>query len=243
MTTNRNSDLPEKNLEESSNNGSEIISNDDIEIELSKYKIKNYKSYFKLNPYRVAVLSMILAMNYLLSWISYAALTPLSIIGFLRVELNFLSYLICWKMINGFYALLLVTPGTWIRYLGMNPEPVGSTVMNISDMSVLGVFILISFLLNTKAHIKGKKSFYIKYCSSAFITIVFAGLINIAYNFTFILDWYASYTGFNGYVEYKNLWYAGILMGFNVLKYTVNFLLFISIYDVVKYISKNTSLN
>ncbi|QBQ07497.1 ECF transporter S component [Spiroplasma gladiatoris] len=210
------------------------------EIELGTFQTRNWKTYFKLTPYKVSILGVIVALNILLSLISVYALAPFTMAGFLRVEISFLTYLIAWKLVNGFYALLIITPTTWLRYAGIDPnaEPIGMTSMNLSDLFALATFIGLSFIFQLKNDEVGKMKFHIKFIFVAILVSLLTGVWNIFLNFSFILDLYSTYFGVEAIQNLKNWAFAGLLIFFNLIKYVVNFWLFLTFYETIKIIYK-----
>ncbi|QGS51711.1 hypothetical protein [Spiroplasma tabanidicola] len=212
------------------------------EIETGTFYINKWRKYFKLTPYKIAILATVLALNIVLSAFSAFALTPLVIGGFLRVEISFLTYIIAWKLVNGFYSLLLVIPATWLRYVGVDPnaEPIGLLTMNLSDLFALSFFILVSNLLNMKKEHTGKMKIYIKYIFAAVVVSISTGFFNILINFTFILDMYSEYMGVEAIKALKTYSFASVLIFFNFIKYVTNFWLFLTFYETINIIYKKS---
>lgn len=191
-------------------------------------KKDRWKSYFRLNTQRITIMAMLLAFNLFLSWLSVILFSLIPIYNFLRIEISFFSFLICWKLINGFYAMLLVFPATWMRFIGIDPlaEPIGVLAMNLSDSFSLGMFILFAWIFRTKVVLKVKYGVYIKLLIVSLIVISLTSLWNTFLNFSFLLKLY-------GAEGLKNLPFALILIGFNYLKFTLNYGIFISIYKTI----------
>ncbi|AHI52655.1 hypothetical protein [Spiroplasma culicicola] len=212
--------------------------NNDIDF---YYQFESKSKYFKLSSYKIVLLAMIIALNLILSIISVWVFQWIAIIGFLRIEISFITYLICWKTINGFYAMLIITPCTWMRYMGFDPnvEPVGLLSMNLSDLFIMGCFILFAWVFTIH---KSFKNVYVKIFIISLIICLIGSLFNILLNFTFLLDLYSFYFGVS-FDYLKSWWYAGILTGYVYLKYMINLIMFISIYKVLNIISKNDHHN
>ncbi|AHB36143.1 hypothetical protein [Spiroplasma apis] len=191
-------------------------------------KKDRWKSYFRLNTQRITIMAMLLAFNLFLSWLSVILFSLIPIYNFLRIEISFFSFLICWKLINGFYAMLLVFPATWMRFIGIDPlaEPIGVLAMNLSDSFSLGMFILFAWIFRTKVVLKVKYGVYIKLLIVSLIVISLTSLWNTFLNFSFLLKLY-------GAEGLKTLPFALILIGFNYLKFTLNYGIFISIYKTI----------
>jgi len=191
-------------------------------------KKDRWKSYFRLNTQRITIMATLLAFNLFLSWLSVILFSLIPIYNFLRIEISFFSFLICWKLINGFYAMLLVFPATWMRFIGIDPlaEPIGVLAMNLSDSFSLGMFILFAWIFRTKVVLKVKYGVYIKLLIVSLIVISLTSLWNTFLNFSFLLKLY-------GAEGLKTLPFALILIGFNYLKFTLNYGIFISIYKKI----------
>ncbi len=201
---------------------------ENIILKENNFKRDRWKSYFRLNTQRITIMAMLLAFNLFLSWLSVILFSLIPIYNFLRIEISFFSFLICWKLINGFYAMLLVFPATWMRFIGIDPlaEPIGVLAMNLSDSFSLGMFILFAWIFRTKVVLKVKYGVYIKLLIVSLIVISLTSLWNTFLNFSFLLKLY-------GAEGLKTLPFALILIGFNYLKFTLNYGIFISIYKTI----------
>ncbi|QEH61609.1 hypothetical protein SCHIN_v1c04120 [Spiroplasma chinense] len=216
--------------------GKEVLVNSDFALTENAKILRNeaLKQYFSFSTKRITMMAMILVLNIFLSWISVLIFQPFLIGGFLRLEISFLSYLICWRMINGFYAIILVFPATWMRFIGIDPtaEPIGIMAMNLSDLFCMSITVLFGWIFRTKVNMEFKGSMYIKMIIVALIAIFLTSCWNTLLNYVFILELY-------GAGALKNTWFMATLFGFNVLKFTMNFGFYLIIHNTIELIAKH----
>ncbi|AKU80112.1 hypothetical protein [Spiroplasma turonicum] len=227
------------------NNETIIIDDNDIDIHFNPWKQK-IKKYFTLSTKKITYLSLLLAINVTISLVCFLVFAKVAFLGFLRIELSFISYLICYRLVNSFYASILIFIGTWIRFGWIDNDFVGLISLNISDLLALIIYIFFHHIFTKVLKVDKKLHFYMLNILSFILCIISVGLINIILNFAFLLPMYIYFLGYYGSVNdfLKSLhinWfvYALIIFGFNALKYSINFIIYIMINESIeKFISK-----
>ncbi|AKX34453.1 hypothetical protein SLITO_v1c08380 [Spiroplasma litorale] len=217
------------------------LENEEHFLTTKKQKWKKFvDNYFKLNTKKITYLSLLLAVNVLLSFICFITLSKVAFLGFLRVELSFVTYIVIWKSVNSFYATIMIFLGTWIRFGWIDNDFVGLISLNISDLLAFWIYLLLNMLFSRFINHKKKVNFYLMNIASFSLCIVSVGLINVILNFTFLLPMYIYFLGYYSSTEYfletlKLNWflYGLIIFGFNALKYSINFIIYISIHETL----------
>ncbi|ARU92044.1 hypothetical protein SCLARK_001534 [Spiroplasma clarkii] len=199
-------------------------------LHLKQIKRQELQQYFGLSIFRITLLGMLTAINIILALISFYVLGLFPIFtDFLKLEITFLSYLIIWVCVNGFYALILITPLTWFRLTFMpTNEVIGLLALNLGDIVTLAVFILVMFILKLVFNRQDTKSMYWQLAVASVITIIIANLWNIFANFTFIFRLYGDDGSYNTWEM------AGFLLAFNTTKLAIVFALFMAMFGPLR---------
>lgn len=207
-----------------------------LEFHIKQIKKQEIKEYFKINIFKISYLGMLTSINLIFALIGNHLLSLIPLWQFYVIEITFLTYILMWVCINGFYALLMVTPLTWIRLVfGGQVEWIGLLSMNLSDLTTLAIFIFSMWVLRTKIWKNEYKSLFIKILICLIIAIIWSIIWNLFANFVFIFPLYSTYFALP--IEALRNWtMAGIVALFNIIKYSINFAVFISILKPVKII-------
>lgn len=210
--------------------------NNDINLSIKKHE--KIKKYFALNTFRITFLAVITTMNLIMAVFSKFILHLIPIWEFLTLEVTFFTYLIVAFSVNSFYSVILIVMCSWIRLPMLNDEWVGTLSMMISDILGLVLVMLFYNLFIIIFKIENKtKRIYVAFTVASVIAIGINALLNILWNYTFILDLYKKMFGFMVSHEFLPT-YFGILFSFNVLKYTINHIIFISLLKVLIILDK-----
>ncbi|ASP28578.1 hypothetical protein SCORR_v1c08060 [Spiroplasma corruscae] len=222
------------------NNLFDNLSDEDLDLKIKKLKSMRLE-YFKLSTKKITHLSLLLAINVILSFICFLIFTKIAFLGFLKIELSFITYILCWRLINSFYASLIVFIGTWLRFGWLDIDFVGLISLNISDLLALWLYICFHHIFTRIIKFDKKVYKYLLPSLSIIITIISVGLINVVLNFLFLLPMYIYFLGYyesaSKFLESLNLnWplYGSIIFGFNLLKYSINFIIYVSIQEVLE---------
>lgn len=196
--------------------------NNELELYVKDNKIANY---FKLSTKKVAFIGIVLALNIVLALFGRFVLALLPLGGFLVIEITFFTYLISLFIVNGFYAIVLMFIATWFR-LVIGDQWIGVLGINVDDLSVFIVFW--SFYKLFDKIIATKKSNIIKMIIvsiiTSFIAAIASGGFGVLYNYLFLLDLYSAMYKIP---DLKNVEFLMLTFWFNILKYAINFLIFI----------------
>ncbi|ATZ18844.1 hypothetical protein ESOMN_v1c04620 [Williamsoniiplasma somnilux] len=205
--------------------------------DLSEINKKNYKhvlkEYFALKTSRITILAMLLALNVIFTLISKFLLGMLPIAGFLVVEITFFTILLTQLITNFFYSLIFLELTVWMRMMFTGTTPVELIAMNLVDGFFLIVFTLLIFLtklfLVQKQLFKESKNFKIIvliYVIASVIVVLLTAAFAVWMNDAFLLDMYGVDDSFKTSTMYWTIF------GFNILKYSVNVIIFLMLYKV-----------
>lgn len=219
--------------------------NDDhhqIELEFSRLKHKTWKSYFRLTSFKITLLALLLALNIIFAVIGTFVLSSIPIMGFLVVEITFFTYLVIFHTINLFYVIIFICIATWIRYF-LKPDPIGLMTLNIDDVFMICVyaifFNLFTFFVKfKKINKETKQSKYIIVIFTFLISMIIVAFMNTFIVWLFVLDLYKKFYQLN--LNKNNITLLAILYGFNILKYSINLLIYLPIIEPLNKIKSNS---
>ncbi|WP_339021445.1 ECF transporter S component [Spiroplasma endosymbiont of Atherix ibis] len=217
--------------------------------EINKYNWRLVlKDNFQLNIKKITLLSMLFAVEIILTIFSKYVIGGLLIMGFYTIELSFFGILFIYLCSNIVYSTIINILVNFMRIaLPLGSDIVGVVAMTLSDLSFLIAFAVIFFFLKrtllfrAKSHNKMKYYLWIIVISGILATFISASL-SFLYNQTFIFEWYRTF--YPSLIPQKNsvLWFSILFVGFGVTiaKFICNLLLFtISVKIIVNLINKN----
>ncbi|ATZ18267.1 ECF transporter S component [Mesoplasma melaleucae] len=214
---------------------------DFAEINLKNWK-EVFKDTFKLNIRKIALLSMLFAIEIIMTIISKVIMgiaIPM-IVGVYTIEISFFVILIIYLCSNYIYASILSISAIWFRLL-LGSEPIGLLSMMISDMFFLTIFAIVLFILKKfilfKFNFKNQITILIYLiCIAGLISMIGSGFISMLCNDKFIFNMYYLHDDGSGY------WTMLLWVGFGVTiaKYIINILLFISTIKVLLILLKQS---
>ncbi|AVN65299.1 hypothetical protein CG002_02965 [Mesoplasma florum] len=214
--------------------------------DFSEINLKNWKEVlkdtFKLNTRKIALLSMLFAIEILMTIISKVimGLAVPMIVGVYTIEISFFVILIIYLCSNYIYASILSITAIWFRLL-LGSEPVGLLSMMISDTAFLTIFAVLFFILKKFIFLKFKFKNQIKIlialiCFAGLISMIGSGFISMLCNDKFIFEMY--YLSDDGSGYWKMLLWVGF--GVTLAKYSINILLFASTLKVLLILIKQS---
>ncbi|AAT75934.1 putative permease [Mesoplasma florum L1] len=214
--------------------------------DFSEINLKNWKEVlkdtFKLNTRKIALLSMLFAIEILMTIISKVimGLAIPMIVGVYTIEISFFVILIIYLCSNYIYASILSITAIWFRLL-LGSEPVGLLSMMISDTAFLTIFAVLFFILKKFIFLKFKFKNQIKIlialiCFAGLISMIGSGFISMLCNDKFIFEMY--YLSDDGSGYWKMLLWVGF--GVTLAKYSINILLFASTLKVLLILIKQS---
>ncbi|AVN63954.1 hypothetical protein CG006_03175 [Mesoplasma florum] len=214
--------------------------------DFSEINLKNWKEVlkdtFKLNTRKIALLSMLFAIEILMTIISKVVMglaIPM-IVGVYTIEISFFVILIIYLCSNYIYASILSITAIWFRLL-LGSEPIGLLSMMISDTAFLTIFAISFFILKKFIFLRFKFKNQIKIlvlliCLAGLISMVGSGFISMLCNDKFIFEMY--YLSDDGSGYWKMLLWVGF--GVTLAKYSINILLFVSTLKVLLILIKQS---
>ncbi|AGY41690.1 Substrate-specific component RibU of riboflavin ECF transporter [Mesoplasma florum W37] len=214
--------------------------------DFSEINLKNWKEVlkdtFKLNTRKIALLSMLFAIEILITIISKVimGLAIPMIVGVYTIEISFFVILIIYLCSNYIYASILSITAIWFRLL-LGSEPVGLLSMMISDTAFLTIFAVLFFILKKFIFLKFKfknqiKILIVLICFAGLISMIGSGFISMLCNDKFIFEMY--YLSDDGSGYWKMLLWVGF--GVTLAKYSINILLFASTLKVLLILIKQS---
>ncbi|AVN64636.1 MULTISPECIES: ECF transporter S component [Mesoplasma] len=214
--------------------------------DFSEINLKNWKEVlkdtFKLNTRKIALLSMLFAIEILMTIISKVimGLAIPMIVGVYTIEISFFVILIIYLCSNYIYASILSITAIWFRLL-LGSEPIGLLSMMISDTTFLTIFAISFFVLKKFIFLKfifknQIKILIVLICFAGLISMIGSGFISMLCNDKFIFEMY--YLSDDGSGYWKMLLWVGF--GVTLAKYSINILLFASTLKVLLILIKQS---
>ncbi len=191
-----------------------------------KSKIKTFfLKYFKLSIFQICLLSMIITMYIVLSFLSSYIIWPVPTLSFLKIEITYFLFFVLIIFVNLFYTLVSFILLTLIRnlYIPDAAFPVDNIFMIISGISLILLYVFVKWILNFNKKI----NFFYKELINVIICIILISIFNVLINKWFILDLYAKFLGFDvsSLKKSKILWSG--FFPFNLVNLSINLSIFL----------------
>ncbi|WP_036268838.1 ECF transporter S component [Mesoplasma seiffertii] len=203
---------------------------DFAEINRRNFQIR-IKEYFSLSTKKVTYLSLLLALEILMTIFSKFVMGLIPVSGFFVIELSFFVILIILLMSNLFYAMLILQAAIWIR-LALGSEPVGLIAMTLVDGSYLLIFACLLFICKFliarfSNDLKGnQKKVLVLTIIIGIVSALFAAAIGLLINYAFILELY-------GIDKSAKAGFYPIIVSLTFVKFIINLVLYLLTYKVV----------
>ncbi|RUO86328.1 ECF transporter S component [Spiroplasma endosymbiont of Megaselia nigra] len=205
-------------------------------------KIKNL---FYLDTKRIVAMAIVIALYVLLSWLSKIMnLTFFPVAPFLKIELTDFLMLLSLRLFGIIYASFLTISVSWLRMVYLGDTPIDVFALMLADLIFLLVFWLgDNFLQKGFNHFFknnfSKKADYLITTINVSLATIIASFVMTLFNWLFIYDMYVHFL----HLPHKTVqWFKSILVPivipFNLLKFTINSIVFILIYRAVIHLQK-----
>ncbi|ALA98202.1 hypothetical protein SKUN_001334 [Spiroplasma kunkelii CR2-3x] len=205
-------------------------------------KIKNL---FYLDTKRIVAMAIVIALYVLLSWLSKIMnLTVFPVALFLKIELTDFLMLLSLRLFGIIYAIFLTISVSWLRMIYLGNTPIDVLSLMLADLIFLLVFWLgDNFLRKGFNHLFknnfSKKADYLITTINVSLATIIVSLVMTLFNWLFIYDMYAHFL----HLPHETVqWFKSILVAivipFNLLKFTINSIIFILIYRAVIHLQK-----
>ncbi|WP_338970514.1 hypothetical protein [Spiroplasma endosymbiont of Labia minor] len=214
---------------------SENTNTDELLIIKHNEQRKKITKYFKITTPRVTFIGLILGINIIFAFIGkyIMGMIPFPMGGgFLVIELTFFTYLVSNYILNLFYTIILLTAATWLRLGLVGDEPIGLLALYLGDLGGLLIFALLVFIIKIFFYVKKQNKLneikwqYIIFTIAGIFSILLISGLEVLFNWSFMLRLY----GING--KAADIFLIPIF-AFNITKYTINFVIFLSILYVL----------
>ncbi|WP_425380490.1 ECF transporter S component [Spiroplasma endosymbiont of Stenodema calcarata] len=204
------------------------------------------KSLFYLDTKRVAAMAIVVALYILLSWLSKLLnLQVFPVAAFLKIEFTDFLVLLAVRLFGIIYASLLTISVSWLRMAYLGDGPIDAFALMLADLIFLIVFwigdVFIHKAVNHFAkNNTSKKMDYLITIGNVILATIAVSFLMTLFNQLFIYDMYAR---FLNYSPEAIQWFKSILVPvfipFNLLKFTINSVIFIAIYRAIVHLEKN----
>ncbi|UZQ29294.1 MAG: ECF transporter S component [Spiroplasma phoeniceum] len=205
-------------------------------------KIKNL---FYLDTKRIVAMAIVIALYVLLSWLSKITnLTVFPVAPFLKIELTDFLMLLFLRFFGIIYASFLTISVSWLRMVYLCDIPIDVFALMLADLIFLLFFWLgDNFLQKGFNHLFknnfSKKADYLITTINVSLATIVASFVMTLFNWLFIYDMYARFL----HLPHETAqWFKSILVPivilFNLLKFTINSIVFILIYRAVIHLQK-----
>ncbi|AGR41952.1 ECF transporter S component [Spiroplasma diminutum] len=199
--------------------------------EINKYNWKLvFKDTFGLDIKRISLLSMLFALEIVITIISKYLMGALTIFQFYTVEFSLIGILFIYLSTNWLYASIICIFSNFLRVILPAPSDfIGVLAMTLSDISFLITFAIVFLILKKIILFKVKKDNQIRWyitiiVLSGIIAMISSAFLSMLANHYFIFDMYN--TLYPGIMPEKNsvLWISYLWSGFivSVIKFTIN---------------------
>ncbi|EOA07229.1 Hypothetical protein, predicted transmembrane protein [Mycoplasma yeatsii 13926] len=218
----------------------ELINKPDLAFITKQNWFSVWKNYFWPSSTRIATLSILLAIEIVCVLFSKYVMGIVRIQGFLVLELNLWVFAVAAVATNFFWSSIFTLSSIWLRFAFGLSEPIGLLSLTFVDFGSIVALSLVLFIVKRIYFVSNK---YEKYSNHEFKWIVIACLAAIAVgsllagitNYTFILKLY-------GTPKESIKGFTVLTFGFTILKLTINYAIFLVVYDRVKTILKNSHI-
>ncbi|ELL44216.1 ECF transporter S component [Spiroplasma melliferum] len=203
------------------------------------------KDLFYLDTKRIVAMAIVIALYVLLSWLSKIMnLTVFPVAPFLKIELTDFLMLLAVRLFGIIYATFLTISVSWLRMVYLADTPIDIFALMLADLIFLLVFWLGDNFFRKGINRLFKNNFSKK--TDYLITTINVGLATITvsfvmalFNWLFIYDMYAHFLNLSREIVqgFKSI-LVPIIIPFNLLKFTINSIVFILIYRAVIHLQK-----
>jgi riboflavin transporter FmnP len=192
-----------------------------------------WANYFRIDTKRITILAMMVAMNVVMMFFSKYVLGLIPIYNFLVVEVTFFTYLIMLIVTNEFYTLIIIGICSWLRIPAVNDEWVGVLSMNIIDGVAILIIAALYRLLFKALRIDNKtKKTYVAMSIALGVGTIAIAAVAVGMNVALSLPLYNKMYGIN-FTGHALTVYLAVVFGFNILKFTINSLIFMALLNVL----------
>ncbi|WP_338954869.1 ECF transporter S component [Spiroplasma endosymbiont of Polydrusus cervinus] len=198
------------------------------------------KNLLYLDTKRVAAMAIVVALYVLLSWLSKVLnLAVFPVAPFLKIELTDFLMLLAVRLFDIIYASFLTISVSWLRMLYLGDSPIDAFALMLADLIFLFIFLLgdifvrrgINRLIKDGA---SKKIDYLITTINVTIATIVVSFLMTLFNWLFIYDMYAHFLHFpSETVQWFKSILVPVVIPFNLLKFSFNSAVFISIYRAV----------
>ncbi|AEM69032.1 ECF transporter S component [Mycoplasma putrefaciens] len=194
-----------------------------------------WKQYFAISSSKVALLSMLLALEIVCTLFSKYVMGLIPIYQFLVLELSYWVIAVVVISTNLFWASMFTLTAIFMRFI-LGSEPVGLLSMTLIDLSAVIVLSTSLFIIKRVHLTSNRYQRFLDYeiwwtMLACFISLVVASLVALITNYGFIFKLY------NIPIETYKV-YLPVTFGFTILKFTVNYTIFLIIFKRVSIILK-----
>jgi riboflavin transporter FmnP len=183
-----------------------------------------WANYFRIDTKRITILAMMVAMNVVMMFFSKYVL---------GVEVTFFTYLIMLIVTNEFYTLIIIGICSWLRIPAVNDEWVGVLSMNIIDGIAILIIAALYRLLFKALRIDNKtKKTYVAMSIALGVGTIAIAAVAVGMNVALSLPLYNKMYGIN-FTGHALTVYLAVVFGFNILKFTINSLIFMALLNVL----------
>ncbi|WP_368486096.1 ECF transporter S component [Spiroplasma sp. DGKH1] len=208
------------------------------------------KNSFRLETKRIAAMAIIVALYVLFSWISKVAnLSIFSVAPFLKIEFTDFICLLAVRIIGIVYSSLLVISVSWLRMAYLGDGPIDVFALMLADLIFIWIFLVGDFyfrqIINKFVKGKNEKGYdYLMTSIAIIFSIICTTFLMTFFNWLFIYDMYAK---FMNYQPSDIAWFKSILVSivipFNLIKFSINGVIFMAIYRAIVLIEHQFKLN
>ncbi len=205
-------------------------------------KIKNL---FYLDTKRIVAMAIVIALYVLLSWLSKIMnLTVFPVAPFLKIELTDFLMLLSVRLFDIIYASFLTISVSWLRMVYL-----GDTLIEVFALMLADLIFLLVFWLGDNFLRKGfnhlfknnfsKEADYLITAINVSLATIIVSFVMTLFNLLFIYDMYAHLLHLpRETVQWFKSILVPIVIPFNLLKFTINSIVFILIYRAVIHLQK-----